>query len=500
MLTRATRKPVPIAAVLLLTLGGCAMFTPASSDRAVPMPTPVMNHAEIPATDAGDVDRFAPPVDGPFDLGTAIDFALKHNPEVVAMGHDAEAARAREEESFGARLPSLMAEGGYTRYLDDQRLVPARYNGEPGVYSDSIYAAGLVLRIPLFTGGRLVNEERAASLLSQAAEHRLGRTREELVFNVTSVFYHILTQQKVLESLETSREVLTSHLEHVNDLIAAQKATRVDRLRTEVRLADLQQRIVAEQNVLAIQKRLLANLMGRTSIGEEVEMDGTLEETTADRAPSRDEAIAAAFSDRSDYLAARKELDAQARRLDAARAAYAPTINLVGKYGWRWADDPTRQPSTTAPSGSRGTQTVATEGATKAGDDSEDVGELGLSMDIPIFQGGQITARVKGERAKLESARERLRRLELQIRLEVESALLNLDSAAERARTLRKAVEQAEESLREERQKYDVGKGTIVDVLDAQSALLEAQTNYYRALADIRVARAQIDLATGARK
>jgi len=43
---------------------------------------------------------------------------------------------------------------------------------------------------------------------------------------------------------------------------------------------------------------------------------------------------------------------------------------------------------------------------------------------------------------------------------------------------------QAEESPRIEREKYDLGKGSITDVLDAQSALLDSQTNYYRALAD----------------
>ncbi len=104
---------------------------------------------------------------------------------------------------------------------------------------------------------------------------------------------------------------------------------------------------------------------------------------------------------------------------------------------------------------------------------------------------------MREERAKLAAARERLRQLELRIRLEVETALLNFGSATERVQTLRKSVEQAEESLRIERQKYELGKGASVDVLDAQAALLEAETNYYRALADVQVARAQIDLAVG---
>ncbi|RLB14308.1 MAG: TolC family protein, partial [Deltaproteobacteria bacterium] len=51
--------------------------------------------------------------------------------------------------------------------------------------------------------------------------------------------------------------------------------------------------------------------------------------------------------------------------------------------------------------------------------------------------------------------------------------------------------------LRIEQEKYQLGKGSIIDVLDAQSALLNAQTNYYRSLADYRTARAQLRLAVG---
>jgi outer membrane protein len=82
----------------------------------------------------------------------------------------------------------------------------------------------------------------------------------------------------------------------------------------------------------------------------------------------------------------------------------------------------------------------------------------------------------------------------------VETAVLNVGASLERVHATEKAIEQAKESLRIEREKYDLGKGAIVDVLDAQSALLDSQTNYYRALADYNVALAQLRLATGAQE
>jgi len=104
---------------------------------------------------------------------------------------------------------------------------------------------------------------------------------------------------------------------------------------------------------------------------------------------------------------------------------------------------------------------------------------------------------VRQEQARLSAARHRLRELKLQVRLDVETAISNVQSAHERILATETAVTSADESLRIEREKYNIGKGSITDVLDAQSALLDSQTNYYRAMADYNTALAQVRLAVG---
>lgn len=92
---------------------------------------------------------------------------------------------------------------------------------------------------------------------------------------------------------------------------------------------------------------------------------------------------------------------------------------------------------------------------------------------------------------------EKLRALKLQIHLEVETALSNMQSTQARIGVTEQAARQAEESLRIEREEYRVGKGAIVDVLDAQSAFLNAQVGHCQALAAHQVALQQWKLATG---
>jgi outer membrane protein len=416
------------------------------------------------------------PISGPITLSRAIEISLANNPELAAAGYGVDAAIAQRDVAIGARLPTIGVRGSYDHYMDRHRLGPPRRIGERRTYSDGVFSADLVVSIPLFTGGRLISEIKAAELLQAASQYRLARNRQELVFNVSSVFYSILAQRHGIESLEFSQHTLKKHLTRINELIQAHKAARVDCLRTEVRIADLEQQLVRERNVLAIYNRVLTNLLGvrqgesdSTAVVGELLIDGAI-------TPDLEIGIAKAFSQRGDYLAVRATLEAQAKRVDAARAGHWPTLSLQGSCGGRWAAG-----------------RVET-----SGDSSFDaVGSVGVLLDIPIFEGGRVSAAIRRERATLAADLEIMRKLELQIRLDVETAHLNVSSSLQRVKATEKSIEQAKESLRIERDKYDFGKGAITDVLDAQSALLDSQMNYYRALADYNTALAQFRLAVG---
>jgi len=418
---------------------------------------------------------------GALTLQKCIELALSNNPDIAARKWEVSQAEAQRDGSRGARWPSVRATGGYNyNYFDSQRLIPARENGEPGVFSHTLTGATLILNMPLFTGGQITNRIEASELLQAASENRLARTREELVFNVTSVFNAILGQQQVIGSLLFSIDVLQQQIGRIKDLISVQKGTKVDLLRTEVRLANLEQRVLQEKNTLLIQQRVLANLMGLKDSERPMTIEGELNFMPLKVDPEG--LFPGVYKAREDYLAAKSELDAQERRVQIARAGHWPTLSLRGSYGLQYAPAaiPTRIRSDAS-----------------GMDNPHEVGAVGLFVDLSIFEGGQIDARIRDELARLEAQRERLRKLELQIRLEVETAAGNVNSLRQRILTTEKSIEQAKESLDIEREKYGLGKSTITDVLDAQGALLEAQGTYYRALADHEAAKAQLRLAKG---
>ncbi len=409
-------------------------------------------------------------------LPAAIELALAHNPELAAQRSEIDVAEARYDAALGRRLPRVDLIGSAVYFQHDQRLQPATGNGEPGAFSDKMLSGDVVLSLPVYTGGRLKREMTAAQLLQASAERQFARSRSELIYNVSSVYYSILAQHQVISSLAFSREVLREHMKRVQEMIAAQKAAVVDRLRMEVRVADLEQRMVMEKNILSVQYRLLTNLLG-------LPKENTLQQpsTALPTLPPKHDCgvppLAEILAARNDYQAALAVISAQREIVAAAAAGHLPTITVQGSYGRRWAiESPDRRNGL---------------------DSTTDAGWAGVVLSMPVFVGGQVSARVREERALLTAAEERLRKLTLQIELEAETACLNIQSSRERLEALEKSIEQAQESLRIEREKYELGKGSITEVLDAQTALLDAQTATCRVLADYHTAQAQLALAKG---
>ncbi len=414
----------------------------------------------------------------PFTLQQCIEIALKNNPDIGSRHFEVLSAKAQEEIAAGERWPVIKLQSAYKHYFHDQRLVQPRYPGEPGVWDNDMLSGDIVFKMPLFTFGRITNNIKAATLLKQSSQYQLARTREELVFNISQVFYKILAQRYIINSLKFSQKALQAHRKRITDMIEVQRAAKVDLLRTEVRLADIKQRIVAEQNVLSILRKVLVNFLGLRNSNYKMRVKGTLalNAITPDLAKS----ISIAYMQRADYLAMKKKVNAQRHRLKVAQAGRWPIISLDASYGFRSALNPSTRPASE--------------------DQTEDEGFFGVTAEWSVFEGGRIEARIRNERAKLDAAREQLRKLKLQIQLDVETAILNIKSASERLRATETSIAQAKESLRIEREKYAEGKGSITDVLDAQDALLNAQTAYYYALSDYNTAIAQWRLAIGEEK
>ncbi len=407
----------------------------------------------------------------PMDLPAVLRYAFAHSPalKAAALGVDAEAeglAGAR-----AARLPRADLSATATRYEDPQpvdfSLISALTSHTAPETDRTLLGAGAGLRLPLYRGGQLVDEVKIAQTRRDIAGHRWRLTRQELAFNLTSAYYKILYLEQMRRAARAEVSGLSEHLRAVEAKLAAGALPRLDAVKTQARLQHAKAVEIDAGTSLESAVLLLEALMGWQE-----PLPPALAGAPRVAPPAPEplaSALARALVNRPDYLAAR----ARVRMLELSRrkaeGQWMPSLTATGDYADRTGLDT----------------------------DARDTWSAALVVSLPVFDGGLIRSQVRRARIETEQAREEAKALRLSIRREVADALHQMTNAAERLRVARKSVEAAREDVRIERLKFDTGAGTTADLLDAQTGLLQARTDYHQAVFDRRVAATLLDKATG---
>lgn len=216
----------------------------------------------------------------------------------------------------------------------------------------------------------------------------------------------------------------------------------------------------------------LANVMGLDA-GQPLAL-ADLPTTPPDTAFERDvdALIVEARERRPDLKAAEAQVKAAQASVDATRAAGLPTLSLG--VGPTWQE--TRNTGNTA----------TTHGNT-----------IGLTLTIPFFSGFDTTYKVRSAQAKAESAGAQREALRQQVALDVWTAYQNLSTSTQTIRSTADLLASAEQSERVALGRYKAGVGTILDLLNAQSALASARLQRIQAMLDWNVSRAALAKAVG---
>lgn len=341
----------------------------------------------------------------------------------------------------------------------------AARSGREGAPSGSSYTAGVTASVRVFDANRTkyAVEAQRGTLAATEAEGR--KTRLQVRYGVKKAYMDLLLAGEVRGQRKESVDSFRLHLERAKGYYETGLKPKSDVTKAEVDLGNAQLALVeAESNVRVAQAALL-NAMG-------VDLAGPFEVRAEDRAlPESAEggAEALALEHRQDYEAAnRRTLAGKAEVRSAARAS-SPSLSLRGGYS----------------AGGEEISSLSSEW------------NVGLSLNVPVVDGGAASARTDIARAQvrsLEAAREALRQ---NILLEVRKAVLNIRNARERIRIAGLTVAQAEENYSLAEGRYRTGVGDSLALSDALLALTDARLSVYRARYDLQVAQFALESATG---
>lgn len=412
---------------------------------------------------------------GRYTLADIIDYAVKNNPRLRISDRDIVAETYGVDTAKAERMPRIDFGSGATRYRYAAPLTPIVINAPVGPGTDfpdferNIYDVGGYFRFPIFKGGRLVRGVQVAEMKRSVAQDNYSTTKQELVYNLTSVFYKILQLEKLLQANDATVRQLEAHKRNVEAFLRTGMAPKLDLLKTDVELSHARERRLLVKNNLESTHELLKTLMGIDDMSSSITIEPGPQRKEAAAAPALDESMQRAFSQRPEYIAVMKKKKISEEKVKIAWGKRLPDIYAAGEYSGRSGDSFAFKENWS----------------------------FGLKMILPVFDGGLIRSEIDRERNELEKVKEEERLLKIAITREVRDAYLGIANAEERVEVTEKAIASARESLRVELLKYDTGAGMNTDVIDAQAALLRAETDLCQALYDKEVALALLRKATG---
>jgi outer membrane protein len=294
------------------------------------------------------------------------------------------------------------------------------------------------------------------------------RIRNLVALDFVTGYFDLLEAEKMVLVAQKEVERLESHHRNAETLYEEGVITKNELLQAEVRISDARQRLLTAGNLRALTASRLNNIISRplkTDI-QPADVDGPSSDISA---LELEGAWQTAGRLRPEIGIVDETLSALELEKTARRSEYFPEIFAKGGYDY-------------------------TENEYQL---HEGNWSFILGMHINLFNGRGTSAEILKIDHKREKLVEQKNKLIDEIRLEVERYVLDAKTAREKISVTENAVDQAEENLRINRIRYEEGVGTATDVLDAVTLLTTAETNYYRAVYDLRKAEAGVIYATG---
>lgn len=367
---------------------------------------------------------------------------------------------------IAAQLEALRANNKVTVSITGS----ARYNGDYDYWDDRYHTETISITAQklLYDTGRnkLQQEIRTESLKGSRESER--NTMVTVAANAKRAYYDLVLKMLNRDVEREKVNNLEEHLKNAQGLYEVGNVSFIEVTKAQADVASARVSLLKAENDILVSQEALRVAMG-TDISGPFNIILSTELLLPQPAEDSDMLIAHALNDRPDYKKLMHDVRGSELSIKNAARAKSPTIT-----------------------GSAGSSLSRREGSGTTNDYN-----IGVSVNVPVVDGGTMKANIESARAQLESVNADVESLRQNITYSVRSAALSLTNATDRVKSSEASVKYAEENLELARGRYEVGVGDPLELSDAVSTLASSRYTYYQALYDAQTARANLDEALG---
>jgi outer membrane protein len=412
-------------------------------------------------------------------LEECVEISLKQNADIV-MGEFAVKQAGKDViVAFSNFLPKVSTEMGYTHsvagprttYRIDTRtglLVPATSMEETSWSS----SAGASVNETIFNGGYNFFNLKQSRALKSSMEYNFNDTKQQTIYVVKERYYNLLAAEKLLGVAEETLKSSEESFKRAEMLFEVGKVPKSDVLKAKVQLETDRLGVIEAQNALVVARASLNYVLG-FDVNNTIKVVDNLDVPEIEI--NYEDVIENAFARHPAIKKQEFDLKASKAGIGMAISQYLPSLSVY--YAYSWSHKNFNEISHIF--------------------DRDYSWYMGATLSLPIFQGFSRYAYCGKARLAYMSNQEALAQAKREVALEVQQAYFEVQQSKKKIAVTNDAVEAAEEDLRLNKEKYNLGAGTMLDLIDAQVSYTSARSDHIQALYNYKYAIARLEKSMG---
>jgi outer membrane protein len=397
----------------------------------------------------------------PITLEEAINIALENSNQLEVARNNVELSERQVLSEKADYLPSVNANMSGNRNIGRTFDQDA---GEITTETNNSFRGSLNSDLPIFAGLENLHSLRSSQYDKKSGEENLRRVREDIIFNTASNYLQLILDKEFLridrENLEASRKTM----EQVRAQVEVGSRPQVDLYNQEATVANNELAVVNSENAVESSRlQLIQTLQVDPRKEYDFESPEINEQTAGAADYDLEQLVTTALENRSDLKSEEYNIESIRHQLSATRGSLYPSLSMSGSVSSRYSDG------------------IPLNFEDQFFDQNINR-RFGLSLTIPIFGNLDRRTNVQSQQINYKNALLNLEDMELQVIQEVNQAYNDYRSYVKQLESSEKALRAAERSYQTQRERYEVGAGTLIELSDANAQYTESQASRAQAL------------------
>lgn len=406
------------------------------------------------------------------DLAQAYRLALDNDATIAVSRAAAVAGREQLPQARSQFFPNISA--SFNRSKSTLATTAPDFFGSLSTTHYTFRGANDVLSLqqPLFNKQITAQYHRALAGVRDT-NAQLERDEQNLVMRVTQAYFGVLLADEQLRLVQVQESTYAAAADAAHKSFTAGSGTRTDIEDAQARFDLAKAQEVEVRQAQDVARRQLQVLINQPMLEPLAPIDTRKLQLEPPQPATMEEWLARAEAASPELQSARAQIDVAQADVERAKAGHYPTLNAYAQVSRSLNQNVTSIHS------------------------EYDQKQLGLQLNIPIFQGGYVNSQVRQAVAVEQQAREKLEELRRDLGVRVNREFSGVSQGVAKVTALEQAVRSAQQSVESSRKSFEAGARTRLDILNAETQAGTARRDLAQARFDYLVARVRLAALTG---